>query len=374
MEWDKLGDIKLLIVDDDAFNRQLVISLLSQIGTISFIEAEDGLEALSILKQTEVDMVLLDLHMPNLNGYDTLLEIKKESKYNSIPVAILTTDKQEKVKLYALGADDFLSKPYKLDELESRIYMHIENKQQLKLKQVLVEQEEVMVPNTVPNNVEVNRSQNTYNMEYLEQSQKEIFYNILKFTYQDEAHEKSVKVIASLTKSLAKLIGYGDRTANNISSASVVRSIGLLSFSDKKPILEYQYSSKNKILYEKYIFLTYQLFDISVETDFIKIAKKVIIQHREHFDGSGFPNQRSGDQIHQVAYIVSLVETFDALLGQKSYYNNRIHSPIEIYNLLKAQSGQRFHPHITKIFLEHFEYFITLRKKIINENINKEAA
>jgi len=98
MTWDKLGKIKLLVVDDDEFNRQLVMSLMSQIGNIEFLEAEDGIEALSILKQTEIDMVLLDLHMPNLNGYDTLLAIKKEPNYKHIPVAILTTDEQEKRK------------------------------------------------------------------------------------------------------------------------------------------------------------------------------------------------------------------------------------------------------------------------------------
>jgi len=109
MTWNKLGNIKLLIVDDDEFNRQLVISLLLQIPTIEFVEAEDGLVALSVLKNTKIDMVLLDLHMPNLNGYDTLLAIKKESKYHHIPVAILTTDEQEKRKLYDLCVEHFLS-------------------------------------------------------------------------------------------------------------------------------------------------------------------------------------------------------------------------------------------------------------------------
>ena len=370
MTWDKLGNITLLLVDDDEFNRQLVMSLLSQIRTINFIEASDGIEALSILKQTEVDMVLLDLHMPNLNGYETLAAIKKESNYDGVPVAILTTDEHEKTKLYALGADDFLSKPYNLSELESRIYTHIENRQGEKLKQTLLTKE-----NLAPTpKIKTNEATATYKVDPIEKSQKEIFYNILNVACQDEKHINSIQVVARLTRTLAELIGYGKKIANDISSASVVRNIALLSFSENRPLLEYQFSSKNKMLYQKYIILSYQLLDISTETEFIRISKKVIVQHREHFDGSGFPKQRHGNQIHKVAYIVSLVETFDALLGQKSYYNNKIHSPSETYDFLKAQSGQRFHPQITKIFLDHFEYFIELRNKTINKNINKETA
>lgn len=373
MEWNKLGDIKLMVVDDDEFNRQLVMSLLSPIKTISFIEASDGVEALALLKQTEIDMVLLDLHMPNLNGYKTLEAIKKESNYDGVPVAILTTDEHEKTKLYALGADDFLSKPYKLSELESRIYTHMENRQQEKVKEPIVIQEQ-SINESVSKEFKIRYKQDTstYKVDPIEQSQKEIFYNLLNLAIQDETQMNSIQVIARLSRTLAELIGYGKKISNDISAASVVRNIGLLTFSQTRPFLEYEFSSQNKILYKKYILSAYQLLDVSVETEFIQISKKVILQQREHFDGSGFPKQRHENQIHKVAYIVSLVETFDALLSQKNF-NNKIYTPKETYDFLKAEGGQRFHPQITKIFLENFENFIELRNKIINKNINKET-
>jgi response regulator RpfG family c-di-GMP phosphodiesterase len=144
------------------------------------------------------------------------------------------------------------------------------------------------------------------------------------------------------------------------------------SLSKITPRLEYQFSTKNKKEYEQYIAASYRLLSPNIETEFVKISKKVIMQQREHFDGSGFPRQRHGNQIHNVAYIVSLVETFHALLTQKDYYNNKIHSYKETYLILKSLSGQRLHPKITKLFLEHFEYFIEIREKIMNKNINKE--
>jgi len=368
MTWNKLGKIKLLIVDDDEFNRQLVISLLLQIPTIEFVEAEDGLEALSILKQTEIDMILLDLHMPNLNGYDTLLAIKKEPKYHHIPVAILTTDEQEKRKLYALGADDFLSKPYNLYELESRIYFHIENQQKEKLERLVKTKKTTTLPNnTASKNIQ------TFSIATIEQSQKEFFYEISKLAIESETDKNSIKVIAKLTGTLAQLVGYGKKIASDISVASLIRNMGALSFNKKTPHLEYTFSSQNQKAYEAYIAASYRLVDLNIETEFVKIAKTVILQQREHFDGSGFPKKRTGDQIHKVAYIVSLVETFNALLTDKNYHNHKIHSNKETYLILKSLSGQRLHPQITELFLEHFDYFVKIREKMINENIDKET-
>ena len=317
MTWDKLGKIKLLVVDDDEFNRQLVMSLMSQIGNIEFLEAEDGIEALSILKQTEIeiDMVLLDLHMPNLNGYDTLLAIKKEPNYKHIPVAILTTDEQEKRKLYALGADDFLSKPYKLYELESRIYFHIEEQQQEKLKNLSASPKKNMISSSDKSE----KILESCSLASVEKSQKDFFYEVSKLAIQSEADKLNVKVIEQLTKKLAELVGYGKKIANDIAAASVIRNMGALSFYKITPHLEYEFSTKSQKEYEQYMAASYRLLSLNIETEFVKISKKIIIQQREHFDGSGFPRQRHGNQIHKVVYIVSFVETFNALLSQKIF-------------------------------------------------------
>jgi CheY-like chemotaxis protein len=129
MDWNSLGDIKLLIADDDAFNRQLIIALLVKISNIEVIEARDGLEALNILKQNSIDMLLLDYHMPKMNGDELLRKIKDEPKLSQIPVAIITTDESDMRHLYALGADDFILKPFDFQELRHCIYRHIQKKE-----------------------------------------------------------------------------------------------------------------------------------------------------------------------------------------------------------------------------------------------------
>ena len=377
MKWEALGDVTVMIVDDDEFNRQLVVSLLSTISTISFIEAQDGEEALAILEKTEVDMVLLDLHMPKLDGYETLKAIKKELKYIFIPIAIITTDEQEMKKLYSLGADDFLSKPFKLTELESRIYAHIEKSKYRRKYQELAEKkikedasaikfsEEEKLKESIEKD---KKSSNKYSLEVIELSQKKFFYTISKLLNKNREDKHRVKVVAILSRALSLLFGYNERISRNISLATAIRSIGALSLTNNTPPLCFDYSKENQEEYQKYIFTTHELLNNTIETEFIKVVKKMVMQHKEHYDGSGFPNRLKGKEIHNIAYIVDLVETFHLLLSKKEYFNNKIYSSKETYEILKRETSKRFHPQITKLFLAHFDYFIQLREKIIKED------
>lgn len=135
MNWNSLGDVKLMIADDDAFNRQLIIALLMKMTNIEVIEASDGIEALKILKQESIDMLLLDYHMPRMNGDELLKEMKNEIKLSKIPVAIITTDESEMRHLYELGADDFILKPFDFQKLRVCIYKHVQkNKDSIRCK------------------------------------------------------------------------------------------------------------------------------------------------------------------------------------------------------------------------------------------------
>lgn len=385
MKWNLLGNINLLIVDDDPFNRQLVVTLLEKIKNIHFIEAEDGKEALKALEEHNIDMVLLDLHMPIMDGYETLEAIKHEEKYDFIPVAIVTTDEQEMNKLYSLGADDFISKPFKLSELESRIYAHIEKRQyrkkynelsQNKIQKTLIESKENEEKLKKQENINQKESttkietktDETYSLEFIEKSQKEIFYSMAKVLSSKSKNLNDIQMVALLTKALSLLVGYDKEIANSIYHATLIREIGTVALEEKLP-LTYSFSEFAMKTQEASILTGYQLLSSAVETNFIKIAKKVMLQSKEHYDGSGFPKQREGNEIHNVAYIVSLAEAFNALLSEEAYLNQKIHTAEETYEVLKAGSGQRFHPKITKLFLNHFEYFIGLREKIIKKHI-----
>jgi CheY-like chemotaxis protein len=111
----------ILVVDDDMINRKLLSVFIKKSGGFKAIEAENGLEALNIIKNEPVDLILLDIIMPVMDGIDLLKILKEDNNYQNIPVAILTTDDTKKTEALSLGATNVLIKPIKEADIKKII-------------------------------------------------------------------------------------------------------------------------------------------------------------------------------------------------------------------------------------------------------------
>jgi len=116
---------RILIVDDDMINRKLLSVIIKKSGDYEVIEAENGLEALNIIKNEPIDMILLDIIMPVMDGIDLLKIIKDDSNYQNIPVSILTTDDTRKPEVLSLGANSVLIKPIKENEIKNLLETYL---------------------------------------------------------------------------------------------------------------------------------------------------------------------------------------------------------------------------------------------------------
>ncbi len=117
-------NLKVMIVDDDFINRKLLQALIKKYPELvrEVIEAENGLEALTAIKENpDINLILLDIIMPVLDGKEFLKIFRSNSANSNIPVLVLTTDDSQKSIIFDLGADDFLLKPVKEDELIEKI-------------------------------------------------------------------------------------------------------------------------------------------------------------------------------------------------------------------------------------------------------------
>ncbi|MEA1891253.1 MAG: response regulator [Campylobacterota bacterium] len=369
MLWSDLDDIKMLIVEDDPFNRLLIKSLLEKVPQISFLEAADGVEALEILKQFKLDMLLLDLHMPNMNGHETLAAMKKNKSYNDIAVIAMTTDELEKREFYKQGADDFISKPFKLEELESKIYHNIKDKRE-DMSDGQEEHYETDSSSAPIINIEnENKDKDTaYSITEIEIYQKEFFHKMIALkTKENSKHRRRAKVVATIAKGFALKLGYGKHDASNIFSATLIRDIGLIGLCGTLKEEEI-FTQKDKKLHQKYILLGYQMISGMLDTNFSKTTKKIILQYNERYDGTGIPYKLSGEKISDEAMIVSIAETFEALLSDRSYLKRKKLSPEEAYKIIYSERGHKFSPRLIDIFLQHFNSFITIMKKDNNNS------
>ena len=116
--------MKLLVVDDSSAIRK-IIKAVAEMLQMETEEAQDGIEALEKLSKSyeSIDLVLLDWNMPEMSGYDVLVEMKNSDKYRDIPVMMVTTESQKISIVSAIraGADNYLTKPFTVDELQTKI-------------------------------------------------------------------------------------------------------------------------------------------------------------------------------------------------------------------------------------------------------------
>jgi two-component system chemotaxis response regulator CheY len=115
--------MKFLIVDDFSTMRRIVRGLLKEIGYQNADEAEDGVVALSMLKQAKYDFVVSDINMPNMNGFDLLTQIKKDEGLKHLPVLMVTAEarKEDIVRAAQDGAAGYIVKPFTKATLEEKV-------------------------------------------------------------------------------------------------------------------------------------------------------------------------------------------------------------------------------------------------------------
>lgn len=123
-----LNDRKILTVDDDNFNLEIMQAMLEGFFATIY-KATNGQEALDLLETTPgIDIVLLDLQMPVMDGFETLKRIKQDVNLANVPVIVVTADQREVTRVLGLGANDFITKPFNPDELRLRVRNHVRSK------------------------------------------------------------------------------------------------------------------------------------------------------------------------------------------------------------------------------------------------------
>lgn len=332
MNWEEFGSIKVIIVDDDAFNRQLIASLLSKISAIVYCEAQNGEEALKILKTQSISLILLDLHMPIMDGFELLKVIKKDDKMKDIPIVIISTDELVLKDLHSsFGVKDYMVKPFRFEQLQEKIYKNIKNTHYNK-------------------NIKYTEKENhKYTLEDIQTAQIEIFKGIGIWML---LRDSSLRIVSDLVELFALILGYSKEDSKNLALCSLIYKMGALA--SPKSFSTFPISNVRVDIahFEQQIQLGCAVVKKSTSTPFLEMLKGVVLYHKEHYDGSGLPNGIKGENIPVYAQIVAIIETFNLFLSQHPQKQEKL------YYLFEKEAGRRFEPELIKSFLEHFELFV----------------
>ncbi len=292
---------RILIVDDNAQNLELLEGLLCSRG-YDTSKAYNGREAIERVAEEPPDLVLLDVLMPIMDGYEACKRLKEDEKTRLIPIVLLTAldSVEDKVKGIEAGADDFITKPFQKPELLARV------KSLIRVKQLHAE---------------------------LENAQDVLFSLALAIDFNDPYTHGHSQRVSELSHKLADFLKLSNRDKDNVKNAGILHDIGKIA-TDKGVLhkpgalngVEFKHVKEHPVIGEK----------ICEPLNFAKPLLPIIRGHHEKFNGSGYPDGLSGDDIPLGARIMAIVDVYDALTSVRPY---RSDIPTEVaVEVMKAEA------------------------------------
>ncbi len=345
-------DIHVLIVDDVSENIQVALNILKE-ESYSFSFASDGQEALDLIQDNTFDLILLDIMMPKVNGYDVCRQVKKLPHTKYTPVIFLTAkaDVDSISKGFEAGGVDYIAKPFHANELLVRVKTHIElalSRQALQEYSAQVETKAQLQAKRLTKEIEENQCEMIY-----------ILMEVMEST-SDETGQH-IKRVADTCKLLAQHVDYlSDEEVESIFLASPMHDIGKIAIPEHILHKPGRLTEDEMTIMKTHAEKGYELLKNS-KRRLTTAASIIAREHHEKWDGSGYPRGLKGDEIHIFGRIVALADVFDALTHKRQYKSAwTVDDAVEY---IKQNSGSHFDPSLVKILTENLPKFLDIMKQ-----------
>jgi putative two-component system response regulator len=333
----------IFVVDDSETN--LVVAKEALENKYKVITISSGERCIKILEQLVPDLILLDVEMPNLNGYDTLRLIKQNERIRNVPVIFLTArnDPSSEVEGFELGAVDYILKPFSVQRLLKRVEIHLLNsKHMIKLDNLVREKVNELVilqNNTLGVIADLVEARDSTTGDHIERTQTflEIFLDQIysNGAYADEVSSWDIYYLLPS----AQLHDVGKIKISDI----ILNKPGKLT--DEEFNIMKTHSAAGEEIIDRIIERTGSSSD-----EFLKYARLFAGTHHEKVDGSGYPRGLKGNEIPLQGRILAIVDVYDALVSLRPYKKPMTHT--DAVKIIVEGSGKHFDTKLIDVFLE----------------------
>jgi putative two-component system response regulator len=332
---------RLLIVDDQPANVRLLERILRSNGYSEVLTTTDSPEVPEIYRTHKPDLILLDLHMPEMDGFEVLERLQvmtAEEAY--LPIVVLTADIATEARRRALaaGAKDFLIKPFDAAEVVLRINNLLETRL---LHQRLSDRNR---------DLEIRVSERT---QQLERTRLEILERLaIAAEFRDDDTGEHVHRVAHNSALLAGTLGMPPEEVELIRRSSTLHDIGKIGIPDAILLKPGKLTADEFATIKSHTVIGSQILGGS-EIPLLRWAEEIARTHHERWDGSGYPKGLSGQSIPIAGRIVTIADVFDALTHDRPY--KRAWSVTDAVAEIESQSGRQFDPAVVGAFLDVIE-------------------
>jgi len=333
---DQLFNASILIVDDRETNTTLLRVMLENVGYCNITTTCDPHLVQTLNQEHQFDIILLDICMPEMDGFEVIEQLKENIEKDYLPVLVITAlaDEETRVRALECGAKDFILKPFNRVELINRVRNILE---------VRLLHNQVLEQNA---NLEQQVRERTAEIR---ETRLEIVRR-LGYAAEHRDNETGLHIIrmSQFAELLAKANGCDEEYAEVILHTSPMHDIGKLGIPDS--ILQ----KPGKLDADEWeVMKTHTVKGAEIlegpKTGLLKVARKIALYHHEKWDGTGYPHQLVGEEIPLEARIVAVADVFDALTSKRPYKEAW---PLEkALEEIKALSGSHFDPTLVNQFL-----------------------
>jgi len=331
----------ILVVDDTPANLRLLASMLKEQGYRVRV-APSGYLALKAIQNSLPDLVLVDVNMPEMDGYEFCRQLKESDNFHSIPVIFISAlnETKDKVQAFQAGGVDYVTKPFQFAEVESRVSTHIELHQYQQRLETMVEEK----------------------VQELADSQMATIYALAKLAEsRDENTGFHLERVREICKLLAIRLQRDSDSRfpvdaafiNNIFHASTLHDIGKVGISDNILLKPGKLTPEEFEIMKLHTVIGAETLEAACEryhqNHFMNMGVVIARSHHEKWDGGGYPDGIAGGAIPLAARIMALVDVYDALRSKRSY--KEAFSRGKSRNIIAGGGGTHFDPAIVAAFL-----------------------
>ncbi len=347
----------VLVADDDVFFREVFRDFLEEMG-YETLTVEDGLEAVQESFRVEPDLVITDVVMPGMNGFELTRHLKSDPRTMYTPVIIVTTlqDKESRLKGLEAGADDFLNKPVDQTELCLRVRNLLKVR---KYENYLIESRKAIEHEMKTRTLELEEAYEQIRSSYLET----VARLTLAAEYRDKETGAHIRRISLYARLLSKKLGLDSEEVEAIYRASPMHDVGKIGIPDNVLLKAGKFTNTEYSVMKRHCEIGANILH-NPGPVVLKTAMDIALNHHERWDGSGYPTGRTKTEIPVSGRIVHLVDMYDALRSKRPYKPPYDHE--KSLSIMDRSESHGFDPEIYKAFREvagEFELIFAANQK-----------
>jgi putative two-component system response regulator len=356
----ELSRKRILVVDDDDATRKVTAALVESLG-YEAEPARDGLEALAKLR-LGVDLVLLDVMMPGLDGYEVCRRLRRDPHGAGVPVIMVTSlaSKDDRLAAVEAGANDFIAKPIDKTELHVRSASLLKMKEaQDALKRHQARLEQIIEEKTA----ELRRA-----LEEMTEAQRQAYRAQLETVerlaivaeYKDKVTARHIQRMSEYCAVLARGLRLPPGEVELVLHASRMHDVGKIAVPDailRKPA---RLDRAEWAVMRQHPLVGGQILDNST-SQLLQAGRIIALSHHERWDGRGYPGGVAGEAIPLWGRICAVADVFDAVTSARPYkpaFPNE-----EAFRILREGRGTHFDPRVVDVFFEHLDEILEIQRK-----------